>query len=149
MLARVVCFFAACSLAVLIAVAGEPTANDAEALQGLWQAVDLEANGRNRLPIRRRSYRSSSRRQAVDQARRRGPKDHVHLDAAKTPKTIDLTPLDGPRRADRARHLLSGQWALRLCVNIFGKDPTRRPTEFKTQEGDGAVLVTLERAKHE
>jgi len=36
---------------------------------------------------------------------------------------------------------------LRVCVNLFGKDTTQRPTEFKTQAGDGTCFATLERAQ--
>jgi hypothetical protein len=35
---------------------------------------------------------------------------------------------------------------LRLCINIFG-DPSYRPAEFKTKDGDGAGFAVLERVK--
>ncbi len=75
-----------------------------------------------------------------------GRKTTFTVDPGKTPRTIDLTPLDG----DRKGTIVPGIYALRdgqlrLCVNIWGKDPTLRPTEFKTRPGDGCVLITLKR----
>jgi len=66
------------------------------------------------------------------------------------PKTIDLTPLDGSRKGSIVPGIYSLQEGqLRLCINIWGKDPAKRPTEFKVQEGDGFVCVILERKKQE
>ena len=73
------------------------------------------------------------------------PKLKYQLDPAK--KTIDLTVLEGKDAGKVVPGIYSlekGQ--LRLCINIFG-DPSIRPSEYRTQQGDGAVFATLERSK--
>ena len=75
-----------------------------------------------------------------------GRKTTFTVDASKTPGTINLIPLDGGRKGTIVPGIYSmkdGQ--LKICINIWGKDPTLRPTEFKTQQGDGCVFVTLKR----
>ena len=78
----------------------------------------------------------------------KGRKTTFRLDSSRTPKTIDLTPLDGDRKGRHYTGIYSLQeGTLRLCVNIWGKDPAQRPTQFKTQTGDGYVLLLLRRAQ--
>jgi len=77
-----------------------------------------------------------------------GRKVKFKLDSSKTPKAIDLIAIDG---SDQGK-IATGIYALKnrqlkLCVNLFGKDTTQRPTEFKTQAGDGVGFATLERVK--
>jgi hypothetical protein len=36
---------------------------------------------------------------------------------------------------------------LKICLNIFSQDLSQRPTGFQTAEGDGFVMITLERVK--
>jgi uncharacterized protein (TIGR03067 family) len=75
-----------------------------------------------------------------------GRKTTFTQDSSKTPGTINLIPLDGDRKGTIVLGIYSMQdGELRLCINIWGKDPARRPTEFKTQPGDGCVFVTLKR----
>jgi uncharacterized protein (TIGR03067 family) len=73
-------------------------------------------------------------------------KTRFTLDSSKTPTTINLIPLDGGRKGTIVPGIYSvGDGKLRLCINIWGKDPSRRPSEFKTQPGDGCVFVTFKR----
>lgn len=148
---RVLCTFAACSFIAVIAVADDKSANDAKDLQGVWQAVDLEGNGEKQPADQVHELQIVIKADEVFAVRPRGedPRNKFRLDSTKAPKTIDLTPVDGPRK----EQIVPGIYSLKngrltLCINIFGKDsPAKRPADFKTREGDGVVLVTLERAK--
>jgi uncharacterized protein (TIGR03067 family) len=134
-------------------VAAEPkSANDTKNLQGTWQAVDLEANGEKRPNDQIKELQIVFKGDLVFTVKPEGEgrKVKFKLDSSKTPNTIDLIAID---RSDRGK-VAAGIYALkdgrlRVCVNLFGKDTTQRPTEFKTQAGDGTGFVTLERAKRE
>jgi uncharacterized protein (TIGR03067 family) len=150
MLHRALCIVAVSIFATVVAVADDKGANDAKNLQGTWQAVDLEANGEKKPDDETKEGQIVIKGDELFGVKPSGedPKNKFKLDSSKTPKTIDLTPIDGPNKGKTFAGIYSlkdGQ--LRLCINIFGKDITQRPTEFKTQAGDGVAFVTLERAK--
>ena len=132
-------------------VAAEPkSANDAKNLQGTWQAVDLEANGEKRPDDQAKELQIVFKGDEVFAVKPEGEgrKVKFKLDPSKTPKTIDLIAIDGSDKGKIAAGIYSLKHGkLRVCVNLFGKDTTQRPTEFKTQSGDGVGFVTLERAK--
>ena len=71
----------------------------------------------------------------------------VKVDAAKTPKTMDVTGTEGPNKGKTfpAIYELSGD-TLKVCYNLGGSD---RPTEFKTKEGTQFFLATYKRSKKE
>jgi uncharacterized protein (TIGR03067 family) len=152
MLCRALCVFAVCCFALLIALANNTSASEAnDDLQGAWQAVDGEVNGK-KLPADQ-----VDELQVVIKADKleikpdgEGRKTTFKLDSNGTPKTIDLTPLDGNRKGTIVPGIYSLQdGELKLCINIWGKDPAKRPTEFKAQEGDGFVFATFQRKKQE
>jgi uncharacterized protein (TIGR03067 family) len=132
-------------------VAAEPqSANDAKNLQGTWQAVDLEANGEKRSDDEIKESKVVIQGDEIFAVKSKGEDPHLKfkLDSSKTPKTIDLIPIDGPDKGKTFPGIYSLEnGKLRLCLNIFGKDLSKRPTEFKTQAGDGTGFATLERAK--
>ena len=132
-------------------VAAEPkTANDAKNLQGTWQAVDLEANGEKQSDDQIKELQVVFKGDQVFAVKPdgEGRKVKFKLDSSKTPNAIDLIAIDGSDQGKTAAGIYSLEnGRLRLCVNLFGKDTTQRPTEFKTQSGDGVGFVTLERAK--
>jgi RNA polymerase sigma-70 factor (ECF subfamily) len=59
-----------------------------------------------------------------------------------------MTSLDGNERGMTAACIyeLKGE-QLKLCIPYFYNrvDPSKRPTEFKTKDGDGLMLYVLER----
>jgi uncharacterized protein (TIGR03067 family) len=66
------------------------------------------------------------------------------LDAAKSPKDIDITSPDGHENGQTAACLCNLEKdRLTICIPYFTKDPTARPKEFKAD--DGAMLLVLER----
>jgi uncharacterized protein (TIGR03067 family) len=148
MLHRVPCIFVACFFTAVIALADDKSANDAKNLQGTWQAVGLEANGEKLPDDEVKDLQIVIKGDEIFAVRPRGedPRSKFKLDSSKTPKTIDQSPLaEKGKIAAGIYSLKDGQ--LRLCINIFGKDTAQRPTEFKTQAGDGVGFATLERAK--
>jgi uncharacterized protein (TIGR03067 family) len=150
MLSRVLCIFTTCLFTTVIAVADDKSANDAKDLQGVWQAVDAEANGENLPANQAKELKIVFKGDEIFVVKPSGndPKNKFKLDPGKTPKTIDVIPIDGSDKGT----IHAGIYALKngrltLCINIFGKDPAVRPTEFKTKVSDGVGLITLERAK--
>ena len=150
MLHRVLCVFVACFFTAAIAVAEDKSANDAENVQGTWQAVGAEANGEKSPDDQVKELQIVFKGDEVFTIKPEGEgrKVKFKLDSSKTPNAIDLIAIDGSDQGKIAAGIYSlknGQ--LRLCVNLFGRDTTQRPTEFKTQPGDGVVAATLDRVK--
>jgi uncharacterized protein (TIGR03067 family) len=132
-------------------VADEPKAGvkDKEALEGLWQAVDLEANGQKAPAEAVKAFQIRIKGdQLVFNPASENRKHTFAIDAAAKPKAMDLTPGDGPAKGQRlpcAIYKLDGD-KLTICLDKEGK-AGKRPTEFKTAAGDGFALLTLERVK--
>jgi uncharacterized protein (TIGR03067 family) len=150
MLNRVLCIFIACLITTVIAVADDKSANDAKDLQGVWQAVGLEANGEKSPDDQVKELKIIFKGNEIFAVTSKGeePKNKFKLDPGKTPKTIDVIPLDGRDKGTTHAGIYSlKKGRLTLCINIFGKNPALRPTEFKTKASDGVGLITLEREK--
>lgn len=150
MLHRVLCIFAAFLFTAVIALADDKNSNDAKNLQGTWQAVDLEGNGEKSPDDQIKELQVVFKGDEVFAVKPdgEGRKVKFKLDSSKTPNAIDLIAIDGSDQGKTGAGIYSlNNGRLRLCVNLFGKDTTQRPTEFKTQSGDGVVFATLEREK--
>ena len=136
-------------LSLVLAAAQAVLADDAKDLQGTWQVVSLEANGENKPAdeIQGWKFVFEGDQAWLIKPEETGPKFKFSLDAAKAPKSIDLTLQEGD---DKGKTVLGiyglNDGQLRLCINVFG-DPSYRPAEFKTQDKDGAGFAVLERAK--
>lgn len=148
MLRQVLLLCVAFCLIPALAVAQKSSPKTTEkVLQGTWQAIDAEGNG-ERLgddKIKETQIVIASNTLGI-KPDGEGRKTTFTVDSSKTPGTINLIPLDGGRKGTIVPGIYSMQdGQLKICINIWGKDPTRRPTEFKTQQGDGCVFVTLKR----
>ena len=147
MLNRMLLIFTACSFTAVIALAGDKSASDAKTLQGTWQAIYLEANGKKSPDdqVKELQIVFKGDRVFAVKPEGEGQKSKFTLDTSKKLNTIDLTPIDGKgKTATGIYSLKNGQ--LKVCIHLFGKDTTQRPTEFKTHEGDGVGFAVLERA---
>jgi uncharacterized protein (TIGR03067 family) len=148
MLRHVLFLCAAFCLIPALAVAQKSNPNGTEKdLQGTWQAIDAEGNGGkvddDKIKETQIVIESNTLGIKPDGE---GRKTTFTVDASKTPGTINLIPLDGGRKGTIVPGIYSMQdGQLKICINIWGKDPNRRPTEFKTQQGDGCIFVTLKR----
>jgi uncharacterized protein (TIGR03067 family) len=137
------------------AVAGTVArADDTKDLQGEWQAVEAQINGKKvtkddddaknmRLIIKDNDLTIPS-----PKGDGKDRKKTFKLDASKSPKQIDITSLDGAEKDQTAACIYKLEKdRLTLCIPYFAKDPTVRPTEFKAGADDGIMLMTLERVK--
>ncbi|MBM4069345.1 MAG: TIGR03067 domain-containing protein [Planctomycetes bacterium] len=138
-------------MAAVVAVADEPKtgAKDKEALQGLWQAVELEANGKKAPAEAVKAFQVQFKGdQIVFNPASENRKHAFAIDPASKPKAMDLTAGDGPKKGQKlpcAIYKLEGD-KLTICLDKEG-EAGKRPTEFKTAAGDGFALLTLERVK--
>ncbi|HYH68471.1 MAG TPA: TIGR03067 domain-containing protein, partial [Urbifossiella sp.] len=67
-----------------------------------------------------------------------------HLDPTKSPKTIDIVTLGGARKTALGLYQLDGD-TLKLCLSLDPAKVSERPKEFGSREGEGRVVVTLQR----
>jgi uncharacterized protein (TIGR03067 family) len=135
-----------------IAFADGKSGEVAKNLQGTWQAVYLETNGEKAPDNEAKDLKIVFQGDLVFSLKPQGegPKVKFRIDTGKNPYTIDLIPIDGTNPAKIATGILALEnGKLKLCLNLFGKDTTRRPTEFKTHSGDGTGIgyAVLERVK--
>ena len=147
---RMLCVLAVSLFTAAIVVADDKSADDAKNLQGTWQAIAIEGNGKEFPADEVQDIQIVVKGNEIYAVKPEGedPKNQFKLDPGKAPKTIDLTAIDGQRKGQVVAGIYSlNDGKLRLCINIFGQDTTQRPKRFGTQEGDGVVFATLERAK--
>jgi uncharacterized protein (TIGR03067 family) len=119
--------------------------NDADLLQGKWVMRSLLVNGRKppdgmvlagRLEVKGDRY--TVELGGVTETMT------LTLDQAKRPKTIDLTLRDGDRagKTSLGIYKLEGD-TFTMCREAEAHG--RRPTEFESKAGSGAILVTWKR----
>jgi uncharacterized protein (TIGR03067 family) len=117
---------------------------EVKALEGEWVVVGLEADGRKASADEMKGMRWTVRGTEITgtDPDGGGGKMSFRLDPGKSPKEIDLTPLDGREKGKVAAgiyRLEDGR--LQVCM----RDAGGRPKEFVSGPGQG--LITLERAK--
>ena len=151
MLYRMVAGFVVSWFVVAVANADDAAKKDVKKLQGKWQAVELQVQGKKAPPEQVKKFRIVIKGDEItfnpDGGNR---KSKFKVDPSKSPKTMDMTPLDGPRKGKTILGIYSREKGqLKICIpNSPNKsDITKRPTEFKTASGDGLYLLTFERAK--
>ena len=130
-------------LAFSVVHAGE-AGKDLKALQGEWQAVELIGQGKKATEEEVKQFRLVIKGNDLSIGNR---KSTFKIDPTKSPKAIDVTPLDGPQKGK----VIPGIYALekgqlRICISN-GPNDSDRPKEFKAEPGTGYVVITLERAK--
>ena len=120
-------------------------------LQGLWQAVSLEANGTKAPIVEVEKFQLEFKSDKVTFVPKFDNRQHNYdIDPKVEPKAMDFTAGDGEKKGQRlpcAIYDLAGD-ILVICMDKEGKHG-KRPTEFKTTNGDGLALITLERVKQE
>lgn len=132
------------------ALADEPNATkDKEALQGLWQAVELEHGGEKAPAESVTKFQIRIKDNKIIFNPDTEKREHTfELDPKTNPKAMDLTPSDGPSKGQKlpcAIYKLDGD-KLTICLDKEGKTG-KRPTQFKTAAGDGFALLKFERVK--
>lgn len=116
--------------------------------QGRWQAIAVESDGMRDGAKAAKSVRASvngdqlSLRFTGTVTRRA----RMRLDPSKSPKTIELTLLEGEETGATVRGIYAfekGEW--KICVPNFDAAGKPSPREFATRPGDGLVLLILQR----
>src|SRR5262245_27699684 len=103
-------------------------AKDEQALEGLWQAVDLQANGQKAPAeeVKEIQIQIKGEQLVIGPSTR---KHKLAIDPDAKPKTLDLTPYDGPAKGKKlscAIYKLDGD-KLVICLNEEGEGK-KRPT---------------------
>lgn len=133
--------------------AADKAADEMKKLQGEWQVVEVQVKGKKLtkdndpqtkdmqfvikdLIMTARSQSSGAER-----------KKTFKLDPSKSPKSIDITSLDGHEKGQTAACIYKLEKdRLTICVPYFPPaDPSKRPTEFKAGADDGMMPLVLER----
>lgn len=131
--------------ALLSRAPADAARDDRTQLQGTWKVVALEHGGKKkpakkiaplRVTVTGDKITSREGKEVLEESTFR-------LDAAATPRAIDLRFTAGPDAGKSARGIyrLDGK-KLTLCVAEPGKD---RPRQFKAAAGSGHTLFVLER----
>jgi uncharacterized protein (TIGR03067 family) len=138
------------ALALALFAAGPPRADDGpkgdKDLDGEWEAVSAARDGKELVlppggpPVL--TFRGDA---LTVQDGDESYQASLTIDAAKTPRTLDMTLVSGPRKGDVVRGLyeIKGD-ELRLCTAGVGKE---RPEDLASTKGTGWMLMTLKRAK--
>jgi uncharacterized protein (TIGR03067 family) len=124
----------------------EATKKDAEKMQGDWQARSMIQDGIKFPDDDAQAFFRTVKSDEYTLFRfdQEVAKWKFKLDAAKTPKAIDVfKPDDDKKPAVLGTYEIDGD-KFKLCVAAPGKD---RPTEFTSKEGSGQTLTTWEREK--
>jgi RNA polymerase sigma factor (sigma-70 family) len=122
-------------------------AEDKEKIQGTWQAVKMESEGREATEDEVKKGKFVIKGDKLTTVRPDGftSESDITIDPAQRPKTIDLVPQTGPDtekgKTFRGIYKLDGD-TLILCMN--GPE-MERPKEFKTEAGTQVMLITLKR----
>jgi uncharacterized protein (TIGR03067 family) len=139
----------AASLTILV-ISGLVRADDKkdkESLQGVWQPVQLIASGKEVPEKALKDYAITIKddRFVWRQGEKVIEEVTLVLDSSKDPKTVDLTPVRGPRK-DKAHpgiYAIAGD-KLKIAWAPPGKD---RPGAFESKADSGVIFIVLERAK--
>jgi uncharacterized protein (TIGR03067 family) len=124
--------------------AAEPPKGDKD-LDGDWEIVSVTHDGKQEPPQDAKPVLTIKGDTITFKVKDESHTGTIKVDASKTPKTIDLTPDDGPEKGKTILGIyeLKGD-ELRICHGEAGKD---RPTEVSSKEGSGLSLAVLKRVK--
>jgi uncharacterized protein (TIGR03067 family) len=140
------CAFVTVGLALTAdAVPGDATKKDLDAMQGVWQVVSLEIDGKALPEDQFKAFKLTIKGDKGSHPGDDGKTEEatLKLDASKKPKTIDIMPLTGSDKGKTIRGIYSLEGdTLKVCANHNGD---ARPTEFKG--GKDIVLFTMKREK--
>ena len=139
------------ALAILLLAPSAPLwADDApkgdKDLDGEWQAVSAARDGKELVPppggppVLSFSGNSLTVKDGDETY-----KVLLTIDAARTPRTLDMEFVSGPRKGDVVRGIyeIKGD-ELRICTAETGKD---RPADLASTKGSGSMLMFLKRVK--
>jgi uncharacterized protein (TIGR03067 family) len=118
----------------------------ADNVEGVWKPTQAEWGGTPLPDAAIASWRLELRNGKYSLTGAESPDNGTYtFDAAKKPKTMDVTGVDGPNKGKTfpCIYELDGD-TLRICYDLSGKE---RPKEFKTTKQNKLYLVTYQREK--
>jgi len=121
-------------------------AKEYRAFEGTWRTVSIRAEGKDLPAERFKTSRLICKGRDFTAINDKGTTRGTFLvDAIKSPKTMDITIIDGATKGViyRGIYELKGD-TYKLCSSPTGKD---RPKEFDSKPGSGYILQVLEREK--
>ena len=129
----------------------KPADADKAALQGTWQTVASEVNGEKEAEDRSKQYQVvlEGDKMTITREGNTVMKGSYKLDAAQTPRRLDLKIVENPNDADAVGKTLEGIYEvkgedLKWC---FALPDRERPKAFKTEADSGQVFATLKKEK--
>jgi uncharacterized protein (TIGR03067 family) len=133
-----------------IAIAADPQEESAKALkelEGTYTLVAAEKQGQKAPDQVTKDVQKvtikGNRLTITLKADEKGAK--LFADPSKSPKEIDMTPDDGPRKGEKALGIYKVEGdELWLC---FDEEAKNRPKEFKTDKDSKCFILRLKRAK--
>ena len=137
LLAGLLCFSA--ELSVESSAPERTSALELAKLQGTWVMVSMEIKSRKIPDARIQRYQLSIKEDVwkVNTSGRDTATYKLRLDPTVSPKQIDFLPMSGGEAVSRGVYELKGDM-LTVCRTVGEKD---RPTEFKTSEAVGILVV--------
>jgi len=133
------------AFAASILSADEPASDELKKLQGEWQEVERDTQGKK---TSKADPGFSGLRFVIagDQLTVNNRRKTIKLDPAKEPKAIDMISHDGWEigQTTAAIYKLEKD-RLTICQPYWSGDTTARPTELKAAADDGRMLLILER----
>jgi RNA polymerase sigma-70 factor (ECF subfamily) len=118
---------------------------DKEKLQGRWKLVSGEMGGKAADDLKEGTFVFKGDKVVTEKPDGMTHSSDYTIDPTKKPKTIDVTPREGPEgekdKTFPGIYELDGD-TLKICAN--GPD-MERPTEFKSKEGTQIMLLTFKR----
>ena len=131
----------------LVAPARDTAQEELDALQGTWQVVSYERDGKpgDAKAIEGRTLVVDKGTFVDAQAGKTLGKGTLTLDPAASPRTIDALFTEGFPKGKTSKGIYERDGdTLKACAATIGKD---RPTNFTAPAGSGRMLVTYRRAK--
>ena len=126
----------------------EAIKKDRKKIEGTWRIVALEINGNKPGDEDARKLTVVNGADGTWSLRSEGQeinKGTSTIDPTKTPKSIDITPIEGDTKGDQHLGIYElGETTRKLCFAPPGKP---RPTEFSSTPGSDHILVTFQREK--
>ena len=122
---------------------------DLDRMQGSWVAASGESKG-NAIPdeqVKGTKFVLKGDKYSYTVGDVYQEEGTVKIDATKTPKTIDVTIMEGEDKGETQRGIYAlDKDTLKLCFAPPGKDKTR-PKDFSTNAGNEQLLLVLSREK--
>jgi len=126
-------------------------AKERKAMQGDWDVVALEENGRKASADDVKGMRwtfMGSTMQPTDPGEKPGEKAEVKIDPGRSPKHIDLVVPEGALKGKTLQGIYKmEEGKLTVCLRDEKAPEKGRPKEFTAEKGSNQAVITLEKGR--